>query len=130
MLNEGMDKGQIVAVLQAYAYDISRISALIPHGSGAAKEAQAKLRQLKTAIHNDFKHRHTIARSTHLTPGEQASLERSIRDLFFALQGLGVNSNPSAEWRHALFSADLDIQRCLASLHVPQQATESTSEWF
>jgi hypothetical protein len=132
MLKEGMDKAQIVAVLQGYAYDISRIFALIPQGSGAAKQAQARLSDLKHAVHSDYKQRYAIARSTQLTPLEQKHLAGAINDVFFSLQALGVNSNPSTEWRNALFSADMDIQRCLSQLHTPEaQAAHSVStDWF
>jgi hypothetical protein len=132
MLKEGMDKAQIVAVLQGYAYDISRIFALIPQGGGAAKQAQARLSDLKHAVHNDYKQRYAIARTTQLAPLEQKNLARAINDVFFSLQGLGVNSNPSTEWRNALFSADMDIQRCLSQLQTPEAQTahfEST-DWF
>ena len=113
MLKDGMAKAQIVAALQGYTNDIDRIVALIPFGNGA-KEAQSRLKQLKTATHGDYKHRHSIVSSTQLTPREQANLERSIRDMFFALQAIGVNTNPSTEWRSALFRADMVIDRCLA----------------
>jgi len=130
MLKEEMAKAQIVAVLQAYAYDINRIIALVPQG-GATREAQSKLGQLKNAIHSDYKHRYAIARSTQLTPAEQALLARAIRDMFFAVQAIGVNSNPSVEWRTALSSADTDIQRCLAELRDPEKPVESvTTDWF
>jgi len=131
MLTEGMAKAQIVAVLQGYAYDINRIVALVPQGSSAASEAQSKLKQLKDAIHSDYKHRHAFARNDQLTPLEQANLARAIRDMFFAVQALGVNTNPSAEWRTALFSADADIQRCLAELRGPEKPVESVAtDWF
>ena len=133
MLAERMDKAQIVAVLQSYNHDINRIFALIPRGAGAAKDAQSSLRQLKTAIHNDYKHRYAIVRSTQLTPDEQARLERAIRDVYFAVQAIGVNSNPSMEWRNALYGADTDIQRCVAQLNGAEKRAESESEsvdWF
>jgi len=131
MLKEEMAKAQIEAVLQAYAYDINRIIALVPQGGGANKEAQSKLGQLKNAIHSDYKHRYAIARSTQLTPAEQALLARAIRDMFFAVQAIGVNSNPSVEWRTALSSVDTDIQRCLAELRDPEKPVESvTTDWF
>jgi hypothetical protein len=116
MLKQAMPKAQIVATLQGYGYEISRIFVLIPQGSGAARQAQSRLRQLKTAIHSDYKQRHSLARGTELTPREQASLTRGISDVFFALQAIGVNSIPSAEWRNALYSADRDLQRCLSEL--------------
>ena len=129
MLKEEMAKAQIEAVLQAYAYDINRIIALVPQGA-ASREAQSKLGQLKNAIHSDYKHRYAIARSTQLTPAEQALLARAIRDMFFAVQAIGVNSNPSVEWRTALTSADTDIQRCLAQLRGPEKPVESvTTDW-
>jgi hypothetical protein len=127
MLKEGMAKAQIVAVLQGYTYDINRIFALIPHGSRAVKEAQSKLRQLKNAVHSDYKHRYAIARNTQLTPLEQENLARAIGDVFFALQAVGVNTNPSTEWRNALFSADMDIQRCVARLHGQEKPAESVA---
>ena len=130
MLKEGMAKAQIVAVLQGYAYDINRISVLIPQGR-AAREAQAKLKQVKNAVHSDYKHRYAIARSTQLTALEQANLARAIHDVFFALQGIGVNSNPGTEWRNALFDADMNIQRCLSELHPPEKQVESVAtDWF
>ena len=118
MLKDGMAKAQIVAALQGYTNDIDRIVALIPLGNGA-KEAQSRLKQLKTATHSNYKHRHSIVSSTQLTVQEQASLVRSIRDIFFALQAIGVNTNPSSEWRSALVRADMDIERCLAKLQDP-----------
>ncbi len=131
MLKEGMAKEQIAAVLQGYAHDINRIFALIPQGSGAAREAQSKLTQLKNAVHSDYKHRHTIARSTPLTPLEQTNLDRAIRDVFFALQAIGVNSNPSAEWRSALYGADTEIQRYLAEIRGPEKGVEPVAtDWF
>jgi len=131
MIKEGMEKAQIAAVLQGYAYDINRIVVLIPQGSGAAKEAQSKLKHLKDAAHSDYKHRYAIARNPQLTEREQASLARAIRDVFFAIQAIGVNSNPSAEWRNALFGADLDIQRCLTDLQGPEKVVEpATTDWF
>ena len=131
MLKEEMAKAQIEAVLQAYAYDINRIIALVPQGGGATREAQSKLGQIKNAIHSDYKHRYAIARSTQLAPAEQALLARAIRDMFFAVQAIGVNSNPSAEWRTALSSADTDIQRCLSELRGPEKPVESvTEDWL
>jgi hypothetical protein len=125
MLRQAMAKAQIVATLQGYSYEINRIFVLIPQGSGGARQAQSRLRELKNALHSDYKQRHAIARSTELTPPERASLTRGISEVFFALQAVGVNSNPSTEWRNALFSADRDLQRCLAELqpsaeHSPQ----------
>ena len=130
MLKEGMPKAQIVAVLQGYAYDINRIFALIPQGSGGAKEAQPRLKQLKNAIHSDYKHRHAIAQSTQLTPLEQANLTRAIRDVFFALQAIGVNTIPDTEWRNALFGADTEIQRYLAELRGPEKKRVESVDWF
>jgi hypothetical protein len=130
MLKEGMAKAQIVAVLQGYAYDINRIFALIPQGSGKGKEAQSRLRELKNALHSDYKHRHAIVRSTQLTPLEQASLTRAIRDVFFALQAIGVNTNPGTEWRNALFGADTEIQRYLAELHGPEKKRVESVDLF
>ena len=131
MLKEGMAKAQIVTVLQRYAHDINRISALIAQGGGTAQEAQSRLKQLKDAIHSDYKHRHAIARSTQLTPLEQANLARAIRDVFFALQAIGVNTNPGREWRNALYSADMDMQRYLAELRGPEKSVESeTTDWL
>jgi len=86
---------------------------------GTAKDAQSKLKQLKDAIHSDYKHRHAIVRSTQLTPLEQANLARTIRDVFFALQAIGVNTNPGREWRNALYGADMEIQRYVAELRGP-----------
>ena len=130
MLNQGMAKAQIVAVLQGYAYDISRLSALLSQGSGS-REAQSRLRELKNAVHNDYKHRYSIARSTDLTDLEQETLTRAIREVFFALQGIGVNSTPTAEWRSALFAADIDLQRCLADLsEQKERANAITTDWF
>ena len=128
MLKEGMAKAEIVTVLQRYAYDINRISALIP-GGGTAKEAQSRLKQLKDAIHSDYKHRHAIARSTQLTPLEQANLARTIPDVFFALQAIGVNTNPGREWRNALYGADMYIQRYLTELRGPSVESD-TAEWL
>lgn len=131
MLKEGMAKAQIVAVLQGYAYDVNRIVAVIPQGSRAAREAQSRLKQLKNAVHSDYKHRYAIAHSCQLTELEQANLARAIRDVFFALQGIGVNSNPGTEWRNALFDVDINIQRCLSELHPPEKHVESvTTDWF
>ena len=67
MLKEGMAKAEIVTVLRRYAYDINQISALMPD-SGTARDAQSRLKQLKDAIHSDYKHRHAIARTAQLTP--------------------------------------------------------------
>src|SRR5262245_36504810 len=111
MLEEGMPRAQIVAVLQGYAYEITRIVALIPQGSGAATLAQARLKQLKDAVHGDFKHRHAVARSAQLTSVEKANLNRAINDVYCALQAIGVNTMPSPDWRNALFVADKNIQR-------------------
>ena len=133
MLKEGMAKSQIVAVLQGYVYDISRISALIPQGGGARRQAQSRLSQLKHAVHSDYKQRYAIARSPQLTPLEQKNLARGINDMFVALQALGVNSNPDTEWRNALFAADIRIQRCLAELQVSAARAEtvgSSSDWL
>jgi hypothetical protein len=125
MLKQSMAKTQILATLQGYSYEINRIFVLIPQGSGAARQAQFQLKALKNAVHSDYKQRHALVRGTELTPREQASLTRGITDVYFALQGIGVNSNPSTEWRNALFSAEQDLQRCLAELqpseeHSPQ----------
>ena len=128
MLKEGMAKAEIVTVLRRYAYDINRISALMPDG-GTAKDAQSRLKQLKDAIHSDYKHRHAIVRSTQLTPLEQANLARTIRDVFFALQAIGVNTNPGREWRNALYGADMDIQRYLVELRGPSVDSE-TADWL
>ena len=131
MIKEGMEKAQIAAVLQGYAHDINRIGVLIPQGSGAAKEAQSRLKKLKDAVHSDYNHRHALARNPQLTEREQSSLARTIRDVFFAIQAIGVNSNPSAEWRNALFGADLDIQRCLADLQGLEKVVEpATTDWL
>ena len=132
MLKDGMAKAQIVAALRVYTHDIDRIVDLIPFGN-AAKEAQSRLKQLKTATHSNYKHRHSIVSSTQLTPREQANLERSIRDMFFALQAIGVNTNPSTEWRSALFQADMDIERCLAKLQDPVKTrveSVATTDWL
>ena len=123
-----MAKAQIVTALQRYAYDINRISALIPQGGGAAKQAQPRLKQLKDAIHSDYKHRHAIARSAQLTPLEQANLAHAIRDVFFALQAIGVNTEPGREWRNALYRADMEIQRCLAELR--GSCIEIETDWL
>ena len=80
MIKEGMEKAQIAAVLQGYAYDINRISALMPDG-GTAKDAQSRLKQLKDAIHSDYKHRNAITRSAQLTPLEQSNLASAILDV-------------------------------------------------
>ena len=129
MLKEAMDKVQIVAVLQGYAHDINRISALVSQGSGA-REAQVKLKQLKNAVHNDYKHRYGIARSTQLTENEQEHLTRGVRDVFFALQDISVNSTPSSAWRSALFAADLELQRCLTDLISQTERATTTTDWF
>ena len=132
MLKDGMAKAQIVAALRVYTNDIDRIVDLIPFRN-AAKEAQSRLKQLKTATHGNYKHRHSIVSSTQLTPREQANLERSIRDTFFALQAIGVNTNPSTEWRSALFQADMDIERCLAKLQDPVKTrveSVATTDWL
>ena len=75
-----------------------------------------------------------IVSSTQLTLQEQASLERSIRDMFFALQAIGVNTNPSPEWRSALFRADLEIERCLTELQDPVkrriEPVATTTDWL
>jgi hypothetical protein len=130
MLKEGMAKTQIVAVLRGYAYDINRISALMAHG-GTAKDAQSRLKHLKDATHSDYKNRHAIARSAQLTPLEQSNLARAICDVFFALQAIGVNTNPGREWRNALYGADMCIQRYLTELRSPEKSVESdTTEWL
>jgi hypothetical protein len=123
MLTEGMAKAQIVSVLRGYAHDINRISALMPHG-GTAKDAQSRLKQLKDAIHSDYKHRYAIARSTQLTPLEQVSLAHAIRDVFFNLQAIGVNTTPGREWRNALYGADMCMQRYLTELCGPEESVE------
>ena len=132
MLKEGMAKAQIVTVLQRYAHDINRISALIPQGGGTtAQEAQSRLKQLKDAIHSDYKHRHAIARSAQLTPLEQANLARAIGDMFSALQTIGVNTNPGREWRNALYGADMCLQRYLTEVRGLDKSVESdTTEWL
>jgi hypothetical protein len=124
MLREGMSKAEVVAVLQAYAYDMNRIVVLVPQGAGAARQAQSRLRDLKNAVHSDFKHRHAIASSTQLTALQQARLVRTIQDVFSALQGIGVNTIPNAEWRSALFGAELDLQGYLADLRDPEENVE------
>ena len=130
MLKEGMAKAEIVTVLRRYAYDINRISALMPD-SGTAKDAQSKLKQLKNAIHSDYKHRHAIARTAQLTPLEQLNLADAILDVFFALQTIGVNTNPGREWRNALYGADTYIQRYLTELREPETSIESDiTEWL
>jgi hypothetical protein len=130
MLKEGMTKAQIVTVLQRYGHDINRISALIPPGGGTtAQEAQSRLKQLKDAIHSDYKHRYAIARSAQLIELEQANLARAIRDVFFALQAIGVNTHPGREWRNALYGADMDIQRYLAELRGPSVESD-TIDWL
>ena len=133
MLKDGMAKAQIVAALRVYTNDIDRIVDLIPFRN-AAKEAQSRLKQLKTASHSNYKHRHSIVSSTQLTLQEQASLERSLRDMFFALQAIGVNTNPSPEWRSALFGADLEIERCLSALQDPVkrrvESVATTTDWL
>lgn len=132
MLKDGMTKAQIVAALRVYTDDIDRIVDLIPFRN-AAKEAQSRLKQLKTAIHSNYKHRHSIVSGTQLTLQEQARLERSIRDMFFALQAIGVNTNPSSEWRSALVRADMDIERCLTKLQDPVKTRVepvATADWI
>ena len=130
MLKEGMAKAQIVAVLRGYAYDINRISALMPHG-GTAKDAQSRLKQLKDAIHSDYRHRYAIARSTQLTPLEQANLAHAIRDVFFTLQAIGVNTTPRRERRNALYGPDMRMQRYLTEFRDPEKSVESdTTEWL
>ena len=130
MLKEGMTKAQIVAVLRGYAYDINRISALMPH-AGTVKDAQSRLKDLKDAIHSDYKHRHAIARSAQLTPLEQANLAHAIGDMFSALQTIGVNTNPGREWRNALYGADMCLQRYLTELRGLDKSVESdTTEWL
>jgi len=130
MLKEGMAKAEIVTVLRRYAYDINRIAALMPD-SRTAKDAQSKLKQLKDAIHSDYKHRHAIARTAQLTPLEQLNLAHAILDVFFALQTIGVNTNPGREWRNALYGADTYIQRYLTELREPETSIESDiTEWL
>ena len=130
MLNEGMAKDQIVTVLRRYAYDINRISALMPDGE-TAKDAQSRLKQLKDAIHSDYKHRHAIARTAQLTPLEQSNLAHAILDVFFALQAIGVNTTPGREWRNALYGADMCIQRYLTEFRDPEKSVESDiTEWL
>ena len=124
MLKEGMSKEQVVAVLQGYAYDINRIVTLVPQGAGAATQAQARLKTLKNAVHSDFKHRHAIAPSTRLTSVQQARLVRLVQDVFAALQGIGVNTIPNAEWRSALFGAELDLQSFLTEVRDPEESVE------
>ena len=132
MLKEGMAKAHIVTVLQRYAHDIKRISALVPQGGGTtAQKAQSRLKQLKDAIHSDYKHRHAIARTAQLTPLEQLNLADAILDVFFALQTIGVNTNPGREWRNALYGADTYIQRYLTELREPETSIESDiTEWL
>ena len=130
MLTEGMAKAQIVTVLRRYAYDINRISAVMPD-RGMAKDAQSRLKELKDAIHSDYKLRYAIARSAQLTPLEQSNLARAILDVFSALQTIGVNTTPGKEWRNALYRADMYIQRCLTELRDPAESVESdTTEWL
>ena len=130
MLKDGMAKAEIVTVLRRYAYDINRISALMPDG-GTAKDAQSRLKQLKDAIHSDYKHRNAITRSLQLTPLEQSNLESAILDVFSALQAIGVNTTPGREWRNALYAADMYIQRYLNELRDPEKSVESdTTEWL
>jgi len=130
MLTEGMAKNQIVTVLRRYAYDINRISALMPDG-GTAKEAQSRLKQLKDAIHSDYKQRHAIARTAQLTPLEQSNLARAILDVFSTLQAIGVNTTPGREWRNALYGAEMYIQRYLTEFRDPETSVESDiTEWL
>ena len=130
MLKEGMAKAEIVTVLRRYAYDINRISALMPDG-GTAKDAQSRLKQLKDAIHSDYKHRNAITRSAQLTPLEQSNLASAILDVFSALQAIGVNTTPGREWRNALYAADMYLQRHLNELRDPEKSVESdTTEWL
>ena len=130
MLKEGMAKAEIVTVLRRYAYDINRISALMPDG-GIAKDAQSRLKQLKDAIHSDYKHRNAITRSAQLTPLEQSNLASAILDVFSALQSIGVNTTPGREWRNALYGADMYIQRYLNELRDSEKSVESdTTEWL
>ena len=130
MLKEGMAKPEIVTVLRRYAYDINRISALMPDG-GTAKDAQSTLKQLKDAIHSDYKQRHAIARTAQLTPLEQSNLARAILDVFSALQAIGVNTTPGREWRNALYGAEMYIQRYLTEFRDPETSVESdVTEWL
>ena len=130
MLKEGMAKAEIVTVLRRYAYDINRISALMPD-SGTAKDAQSRLKDLKNAIHSDYKHRNVITRSAQLTPLEQSNLASAILDVFSALQSIGVNTTPGREWRNALYGADMYIQRYLNELRDSEKSVESdTTEWL
>ena len=130
MLKEGMAKAEIVTVLRRYAYDINQISALMPD-SGTARDAQSRLKQLKDAIHSDYKHRHAIARTAQLTPLEQSNLARAILDVFFALQAIGVNTTPGREWRNALYGADMYIQHCLTEFRDREKGVESDiTEWL
>jgi hypothetical protein len=130
MLKEGMAKPEIVTVLRRYAYDINRISALMPDGA-TAKDAQSTLKQLKDAIHSDYKQRHAIARTAQLTPLEQSNLARAILDVFFALQAIGVNTTPGREWRNALYGAEMYIQRYLTEFRDPETSVESdVTEWL
>ena len=130
MLKEGMAKPEIVTVLRRYAYDINRISALMPDGA-TAKDAQSTLKQLKDAIHSDYKQRHAIARTAQLTPLEQSKLARAILDVFSALQAIGVNTTPGREWRNALYGADMYIQRYLTEFRDSEKSVESDStEWL
>ena len=130
MLKEGMARAEIVTVLRSYAYDINRIFALMPDRR-TAKDAQSRLTQLKDAIHSDYKQRHAIAGTAQLTRLEQSNLARAILDVFSALQAIGVNTTPGKEWRNALYSADMHIQRYLTELRDPANSVESdTTEWL
>ena len=130
MLKEGMAKAEIVTVLRRYAYDINRISALMADG-GTAKDAQSGLKQLKDAIHSDYKQRNAITRSDQLSPLEQSNLASAILDVFSALQSIGVNTTPGREWRNALYGADMHIQRYLNELRDSEKSVESdTTEWL
>ena len=130
MLKEGMAKAEIVAVLRRYAYDINRISALMADG-GTAKDAQSGLKQLKDAIHSDYKQRNAITRSAQLSPLEQSNLASAILDVFFALQAIGVNTTPGREWRNALYGADMRIQRYLTEFRDPEEGVASDiTEWL
>ena len=102
----------------------------MPDG-GTAKDAQSRLKQLKDAIHSDYKHRHAIARTAQLTPLEQSNLARAILDVFSALQAIGVNTTPGREWRNALYGADMYIQRYLTEFRDPEKSVESDiTEWL
>ena len=130
-LKEGMAKAEIVTVLQRYAYDINRISALMPD-SGTAKDAQSKLKQLKDAIHSDYKQRHAIARTAQLTPLEQSNLARAIPRCVLRPSG----NRRQYDTRAGSGATHCTVPICIYSatwteLREPETSVESdTTEWL